>query len=320
MNHSMYPLNIMVCGKILPRRGGHATMESGAIWAIIFISVAALLAIPLIIIGRRRIIDGKSADWQEILADSGYLYDSRQNIFYSNMDAWQRNYGYGWLYDEAAAPLSLIFDCEPVYFEYGGKNWLIELWKGQYGMATGCEVGVYNTDSPEQYFPGAFNYTFYECASDIDCLPMSFALVKNGRPMFYRSEVHWWLTGFVLGEFSEPAELTMDVTITLKNEEMRRAFTNSLKKIGYTGREVSIHRNNVQILFAKPHSAQPYTRTEFISQITQAKNKYLCDRYAEATYGSTNMNEAIEALRQKAPDLYELIADIGRPARFFIDT
>ena len=292
-------------------------MESGAIWAIIFISVAALLAIPLIIISRRRIINGDSTDWQEILTDSGYVYDSKQNIFYSAMYAWQRNYGYSRLYDEAAAPMSLIFDCEPVYFEYDGKNWLIELWKGQYGMATGCEIGVYNTDSPEQYFSGDFNYTFYECASDIDRLPMSLVLVKNGKQMFYRSEVHWWLTGFVLGEFSEPAELIMDVTITLKNEDMRRAFTDSLKETGYTDGEVSIHSNDVRIIFAKPHSSQPYTRSELISRITQAKNKYLCDSYHEATDGSANMNEAIEALRQKAPDLYALIGDIGRPARFF---
>jgi len=295
-------------------------VESGAIWAIVFISAAALLAIPLIIIRRRRLTDGGGTDWEEMLADTGYLYDSGQNIFYSKMDAWQRSFGYSRLYDEAAAPMSLIFDCEPIYFEYGGKSWLIELWKGQYGMATGCEVGVYNTDSPEQYFNEVFNYTFYECASDADRLPMSLALVKNGRSLFYRNDVHWWLTGFVLGEFSEPSELIMEVAITLKDEEMLMAFTDSLRGMGYTDEEVGVYRNSVRILFTKPHSAQPYTRTELISRIAQVKNKYLCDRYHEATGGATNMNEAIEALRQKAPDLYELITDIGRPARFFTDT
>ena len=39
--------------------------------------------------------------------------------------------------------MGMIIDCEPVRFYYGGKKWLIELWKGQYGMTTGCEIGVY---------------------------------------------------------------------------------------------------------------------------------------------------------------------------------
>ena len=61
---------------------------------------------------------------------AGYGYDSEQDIFYCNMDAWQRNMGYSRLYDEATAPLGMILDCEPIYFKYGGKRWLVELWKG----------------------------------------------------------------------------------------------------------------------------------------------------------------------------------------------
>ena len=34
---------------------------------------------------------------------------------------------------------SAIIDCEPIYFSYGGKRWLIELWKGQYALTTGAE-------------------------------------------------------------------------------------------------------------------------------------------------------------------------------------
>jgi len=294
-------------------------VETGAILAVIFLSAAALLALFLTLLGRRRLTRGE-ADWEELLADTGYLYDRTQGIFYSAINAWQRNHGYSRLYDEAAAPMSLIFDCEPIYFTYGGKNWLIELWKGQYGMTTGCEVGVYNTEDPEQYFSGVFNYTLYDCAGDADCLPMSLTLIKNGRTLFYRSGVHWWLTGFVLGEFSEPSELIMEVTIALKDKEMLRAFTGSLRKLGYTNREVRISGNKVGIIFSSPHSEQPYTRTELISRLSQMKNKYLCDRYREATGGSTNIDEAIEALRQKAPDLFELIADVGRPPRFFTDT
>ena len=61
---------------------------------------------------------------------AGYSYDMKQDMFYSRMDAWQREMGYCRLYDEVAAPCGMIIDCEPINFEYDGKKWLIEFWKG----------------------------------------------------------------------------------------------------------------------------------------------------------------------------------------------
>jgi hypothetical protein len=59
------------------------------------------------------------------------------------MDALQRNFGYAYGYDFAALGMSFILDCEPIFFDYDGKHWMIELWKGQYGLESGCEIGVY---------------------------------------------------------------------------------------------------------------------------------------------------------------------------------
>ena len=83
----------------------------------------------------------------------GFAYDYTQDIFYSIMDCWQRNFGYFRLYDEACAAFSMIIDCEPIYFNYNGKKWMIEFWKGQYGMTTGGEVGIYYTSGPILTFP-----------------------------------------------------------------------------------------------------------------------------------------------------------------------
>ena len=60
---------------------------------------------------------------------AGYSYDQRQDIFYSTMDPWQRDIGYCRLYDELAAPMGMIIDCEPIHFEYLGKrmdDWFVE--------------------------------------------------------------------------------------------------------------------------------------------------------------------------------------------------
>ena len=40
----------------------------------------------------------------------------------------------------------MVFDALPIYFDYRGRTWLIELWKGQYGINTGAELGIYHAD------------------------------------------------------------------------------------------------------------------------------------------------------------------------------
>lgn len=82
----------------------------------------------------------------ELVEPFGYSYISSQDLFTSRQDAFQRAFGYCALYDRAAFRFHMIFDCLPVYFDYRGKTWLIEFWKGQYGINTGCEIGVYYAD------------------------------------------------------------------------------------------------------------------------------------------------------------------------------
>lgn len=69
-------------------------------------------------------------------------------------------------------------DCEPIYFQYDGRRWLIEFWKGQYGITTGAEVGVYVTDKKDVDIPGIFSGTFYESISDNELLQIEYVLKK----------------------------------------------------------------------------------------------------------------------------------------------
>jgi hypothetical protein len=238
----------------------------------------------------------------ELLDDFGYEYDRYQDIFYSKLDAWQREMGYCRLYDEAAAMFSMIIDCEPVYFEYNNKRWMIELWKGQYGMATGCEIGIYCTDGPDLH-TDFFNGTFYECARDDELLNMSLVLVKNGRRLFERNELHWWLTGFMLGEFSEPEELSVIARIKFKEKSMRDEFIKGLKNTGYYDDEIYVLRNTVSFMFDKPRSEQPFTRIEAAESLIQSVNLDRCERYQKATAGYDTFEEKFEALKRLEPDL-----------------
>jgi len=82
-----------------------------------------------------------------IVKNAGFLYYEGENILYSRKKAEQSKMGFSYAYDEGIFAILSILDCEPVYFLYEGKEWMIELWKGQYGVETGAEIGVYNRDS-----------------------------------------------------------------------------------------------------------------------------------------------------------------------------
>lgn len=253
----------------------------------------------------------------EVIEIAGFCYDPLKDIFYSNMYPWQRKYGYCQLYDDAAAPFGMIVDCEPITFDYNEKKWLIEFWKGQYDLTTGGEIGVYTTENPEIDIPEVFLGNFYQCAEDKDRLDMSFVLKKKGKVVFTRSDKHWWLTGFKLGEFSQPSELTMKIRIVLKDKPMCNAFVKALKEAGYLDREIDVNGNTVRLEFNNPRTPQPITRTAETDFLIQKKNKLLCDKYIEITGPYDNFLDKINALRQQEPELFDVVINIGKSNLLF---
>lgn len=247
----------------------------------------------------------------DVIEFSGFLYDPEQDIFFSKMDAWQREFGYCRLYDEAASPFGMVVDSEPVYFEYEGKRWLIEFWKGQYDLTTGCEVGIYTSEDASPDVSGVFNGTFYYSGSNEELLRMSYSLRKNNKTLFIRNDKHWWLTGFKLGEFSEPSELTMKIYITLKDEYMCDAFVKGLKSAGYSDRDIKQYGVSVSFIFSKPKTRQPFTRTKYTDWIIQRKNRYMCMKYQKIAGKYNNLQDKLQTIQGKAPKLYRKMMNIG---------
>lgn len=212
---------------------------------------------------------------QSLLAQAvdlaGFLYDPRQDIIYSKLYPLQRHFGYAYGYDAAAPLMNANIDCEPIFFDYAGKTWMIELWKGQYGLETGCEIGVYNRAAGSSSFPyplldatigqrpGDSNPShnlFFDCPSDDELLVMSSTLYRNGEKLFCRGpEPHWWLTGFKWGVYSEPEDLTMDVSITCKDDVMTNVFVGALHDLGYAN--VQVDGTKVSFVFDTPKTRQP---------------------------------------------------------------
>ncbi|MDE6635845.1 MAG: DUF4474 domain-containing protein [Lachnospiraceae bacterium] len=162
----------------------------------------------------------------ELVNPFGYCYDARQDIFTSETDAWQKKFGYGEIYDKLAPLGNMIFDCQPVYFDYDGKTWLIEFWKGQYGINTGSEVGVYRADTIIP--PKERKTTIYKAVPEDEFPDMRTELLRKGKTVANISARHWWLTIFKTGCFSQPKDLKLKIYIDFPNPDMRDAFVDAL--------------------------------------------------------------------------------------------
>ena len=159
----------------------------------------------------------------------GYLFDPNELYFYTADDPWQRNVGYNSVFDTTSNLALIDFDTVRLRFEYGNKDWMIQLWKGQYGLVFyGAEVGVYTK-------PKDRSVMHYDCASDDEMLKMAmdFLEYKNGkwqrrftRPYGY----YWWCTGFIPGnKFGNFDVLGLDMRITAKDYEMLEGIKGALK-------------------------------------------------------------------------------------------
>lgn len=256
---------------------------------------------------KRRTDEEKCSDLNRALDTFGFRYDLCQDIFYSTKDAWQRKTGYGRVYDEHAIGMNMVIDCEPFYFTHEGRRYLLELWKGQYGIASGAEMGLYvsdeKTEQPEKIF--------YHSVSDEEMLKMRFVLRKRGRILMMRDEIHWWLTGFVLGEFSHPDELAMEVSIVFNDALMRNAFYEAMLQAGYHRDNIYVSGMRVSFSFTKPHTMQPKHSRLRIWWV-QRENRRNIKRYFRITRSFTRTIDRVDYIAMCFPGIYRLLLRMSR--------
>lgn len=216
----------------------------------------------------------------ELLQPFGYNYIPSQDIFSTRIDAWQRSMGYCHLYDIAAPGLNMVFDYLPVYFNYRGRTWLLELWKGQYGINTGGEIGLYYADRILD--KNEYKTTLFQCATDDDMVPLYFTLFRKETSCATLSQVHWWLTAFCLGLFSKPSELALQASVTFPNNEMTAAFINGLFEAGFSMDEIKRYHNTLSFAMSHTHSAEGFFR-KLQAKNAQWQNRFWCGIYLHVT-------------------------------------
>lgn len=216
----------------------------------------------------------------ELLEPFGFCYVPSQDIFTSRIDAMQREFGYCALYDKAALSFHMVFDCLPVYFNYNGRTWLVELWKGQYGINTGGEIGIYYADRiiPESKWEN----TIFQCVEDEDMVGLSFNLFRKGMGIADVGGRHWWLTAFSVGRFSNPQDLYMRASVTFPHHEMAEAFAEGLVRSGYCPDDIGICHHTVTFSFARSFVRNGCLRRLHIF-LAQCANRFWCKVYLSVT-------------------------------------
>ena len=189
----------------------------------------------------------KLSNLQQYLVDNalaGYKYHPDGYYYTDDKDCWQKNAGYNEIYDNLAPAAGMPIDQIRIHFDYAGKEWMIQFWKGQYGwLFVGAEIGVYTaplgTYSTE---PGAVNH--FNCADEEDWLKIQldcyFSENDDGhyKKIFTREyDYYWWATGFVPGQLTNytipKTELKTKNRITFKSTAMADAFVKELRNCGF---------------------------------------------------------------------------------------
>lgn len=187
---------------------------------------------------------------------ASYKYDPEGNYYYTDDKAcWQSNFGFNEAYDRLAVVGVIYYDTVRTKFTYGGKEWLIQIWKGQYGYYfVGGEVGVYTR-------PIGKKGTGYSCAAKEDWLKMEMTFLwdetktGNYEPELTRPYTeYWWCTGFVVGFEADESLVTREQFrlishITFKDTEMANAFCKAFEANGF--KRVAKLNNNVKDTFVQ---------------------------------------------------------------------
>ncbi|MBR0348825.1 MAG: DUF4474 domain-containing protein [Clostridia bacterium] len=170
----------------------------------------------------------------------GFSFDAKEGVFYASSNAWQRTFGYTYIYDLAAPVIICWFDTTRIFFEYDDKEWMVQLWKGQYGwVLIGAEIGLYYRDFGDNSLIDENGVNYFKCADDDLLIKMSMTLYRNNQTLFSRGlQYSWWLTGFVPGALdgfgSTPEavqQVKLDAKLVFTDADMMQAFIKGLEEV-----------------------------------------------------------------------------------------
>lgn len=247
---------------------------------------------------------------EELAEPFGYDFHCCCGYFSSTVDAWQKAAGYAWLYDYMAPRFQMVFDSLPVYFNYRDRTWLIEFWKGQYGINTGAEIGIYHAD--RLLSESEYRMAHFEAAGEDEMLPCSLQLYVPGSACVKLSERHWWLTAFIPGVFSRPSELCLKASVCFPNREMLEAFRRGLCRKNYPAELIGVQNLCLLLTFHQPVPERYSLLTRFWRRLSQCLNRLSCRLFVWVTRPFTCAEDRILFLYYYLPRCFRKLMRLRR--------
>jgi hypothetical protein len=164
----------------------------------------------------------------------GYHYQAGEGYFYNDKEAFQHVFGFNILYDVFAFVMFCYTDTIRCQFAYEGKDYLVQLWKGGYGIClfTGGEIGLYSK-------PADRLGEHYDSVEEADYIGMEMSIYNENRLQFTRAmDTQWWCTGYAwsyLDGFAQSprTDCTMTAALAFQNAEMAALFAEQLAAKGF---------------------------------------------------------------------------------------
>jgi len=208
----------------------------------------------------------------------GFIYDPYQGTIINQRPVFQYLLGFNDIYDMFTWVVNVWADAMICEFNYGGKDWRVQFWKGGYGvfLCTGGEIGFYN--KPEN-MPGEH----YVCAPQGDWLNLRYTMFNKGKELYTRPSPYltddtgpyWWCPGYKLLSictdfYSSPrANVVMDAVIEFKDNDMAKQFMATLKAKGF------VQKKTGELGLDTPETYQLQTDKKSVRMVWQNINEGL---------------------------------------------
>jgi len=161
----------------------------------------------------------------------------KNGIFYVEHERWSSTQGFNQIYDLASPLIQMVYGTIRIKFRYNNQDWMIQMWKGRYGLEMlGGEIGVFTkptTQAAEHYYSALPSE---ELVMAMDVWQHNF-LTGQTKYLFTRGpEKNWWLNGFVPGslyEFNRKSEIIMLANMQFPDQEMLGLFVSGMEKAGF---------------------------------------------------------------------------------------
>lgn len=163
----------------------------------------------------KRFTSGKEAT-EAGAAILNFVKDTDDEAYHSQVETWQRSFGYNVFYDEVFR-IGTKMNEKDFPFKVGNEEYALWMWKGNYwNLHSGAEIGLYKYDRTHA---GTKHYD----AIDFE-VPMRLSLYRysnNGKQIdtifnWYPYGGQWWITGF-----------------SGDNSQFRNTNCNNMAAIGY---------------------------------------------------------------------------------------